>query len=179
MKLLAFAASSSRNSINAKLVQAALKIIQADLAPGAAVETLDLNDFEMPIFSVDREAADGVPAPARLFFDKISAADALLISFAEHNGSYTAAFKNVYDWSSRIDAKVFQQKPMVALATSPGGRGGATVLGVVESTTPHFGADLRGVFSLPKFYDAFDAETMTLKDPAKAAELRDALAKLF
>jgi len=55
-------------------------------------------------------------------------ADALLISYAEHNGNYSAAYKNLYDWASRIDAKVFQGKPTVVLATSPGPGGRRSTL---------------------------------------------------
>ena len=57
MKLLAFAASSSKKSINKRLVTYA-----ASLLEGADVEGLDLNDFEMPLFSVDKEEELGHPA---------------------------------------------------------------------------------------------------------------------
>jgi NAD(P)H-dependent FMN reductase len=74
----------------------------------ASTEVLDLNDFEMPLFSVDREQAGGIPDFAHQFYKKVGAADALLVSFAEHNGSYSAAYKNLFDWTSRIDNKVYQ-----------------------------------------------------------------------
>ncbi|MFT5260301.1 MAG: chromate reductase [Saprospiraceae bacterium] len=82
MKILAFAASNSRQSINKQLVTYASSVIG-----DAQVELLDLNNFEMPIYSADREAQSGVPSLAQQFFDKIGAADGLLISYAEHNGS--------------------------------------------------------------------------------------------
>ena len=50
MNVVAFAASSSTQSINKKLVTYA-----ASLLPAHNVEILDLNDFELPLFSVDRE----------------------------------------------------------------------------------------------------------------------------
>ena len=84
MRVLAFAASNSRQSINKQLVTYA-----ASLLPDTDVDILDLNDYEMPLFSVDREAIDGIPDLAQQFYAKITAADALLISYAEHNGSYT------------------------------------------------------------------------------------------
>mgnify|MGYP001803843157 CR=1 FL=1 len=82
----------------------------------------------MPIYSIDREQASGIPQQAQDFFAKIGSADALLISYAEHNGFYTAAFKNIFDWCSRVDTKVFQDKPMVILSASLGPNGGAIVL---------------------------------------------------
>ncbi len=48
------------------------------------VETIDLNDYEMPIYSIDRQNDGGIPQLAHDFFDKIGEADAVLISFAEH-----------------------------------------------------------------------------------------------
>jgi NAD(P)H-dependent FMN reductase len=59
---------------------------------------LDLNDYEMPIYSIDRETEDGIPEEAQRFYDELGAVDAILISFAEHNGAYTAAYKNIFDW---------------------------------------------------------------------------------
>ena len=44
------------------------------------------------------------------------------------------------------------------MATSPGGRGGATVLEAAKATFPRMGADLKATFSLPAFYENFSAE---------------------
>ena len=121
MKVVAFAASNSRNSINKLLVTYA-----ASLLDSWETEILELNDFELPLFSVDREAELGQPELAKLFLKKLADADAIIISFAEHNLSYSAAYKNLFDWCSRITPKVFQGKPMVLLSTSPGGHGGRT-----------------------------------------------------
>ncbi len=173
MKLLAFAASNSRESINKKLVTYA-----ASLVEGAQVEILNINDYEMPIFSVERENELGQPQLAKDFSQKISDADALLISFAEHNGSYTAAFKNLYDWTSRIDMKVYQNKPIVMLSTSPGGGGGRNVLATATSAAPHFGADLRAQLSVPSFQENFDLETNSISNPEIQAKLISALSLL-
>jgi chromate reductase len=149
-KILAFGGSSSRNSINKQLA-----IYTAGLFENATVEILDLNDYDMPVFSVDREKEDGIHPLAQEFYDKIGSVDLIVLSLAEHNGAYSAAFKNVLDWASRIDAKTFQQKPMLLLATSPGARGGASVLDIATKRFPFQGAELKGSFSLPSFYDNF------------------------
>ena len=83
---------------------------------------VDLNDFEMPIFSVDREARDGIPAPAHRFKALIREAEGVLISLAEHNGSYSVAFKNLLDWTSRIERSLWLDRPLCLMATSPGAR---------------------------------------------------------
>ncbi len=173
MKLLAFAATSSRNSINKRLVSYAASLLQQ-----AETEILDLNDFELPLFSVDREAELGHPQLAVDFLDKIKGADALMVSFAEHNGSYSAAFKSLFDWVSRIDTKVWQGKPMVLLSTSPGGRGGAGVLGTALNSAPHFGGEVRASLSIPSFNANFDSEMGELTNDALRAKLVEAVQSL-
>ena len=172
MNVLAFAASNSRQSINKQLAHYAASIVSD------TVELVDLNDYEMPIYSSDREAQDGIPELAQRLFTKIGQADAVVISFAEHNGSYTAAYKNIFDWMSRINQKVFQNKSMVLLATSPGPGGAKSVLAAATGSAPYFAADVKASFSVPSFYDNFDADTKRIKNTELDAELRAALATL-
>ena len=166
MKLVAFAASSSRASINKQLVTYA-----ANLVANADIELLDINDYEMPLFSADRELELGQPELAKSFLAKIAAADALLISFAEHNMSFTAAWKNLYDWCSRIEPKVYQGKPVVMLSTSPGGRGGANVLEAALVSAPRFGAEIRGSLAIPSFHENFDVDSGELTNAELQAKL--------
>ncbi|MFT4704274.1 MAG: chromate reductase [Bradymonadia bacterium] len=146
--------------------------------PGIEVELPDLNDFEMPIYTTDRERASGIPDDAQRFFKHIGDADALLISYAEHNGFYTAAFKNIFDWASRIDAKVFQGKPQLVLSTSPGGGGGASVLKTALDSAQWYGADVVSSLAVPRFGDNFDTESGALTDPDLGEQLGRALQRL-
>jgi chromate reductase, NAD(P)H dehydrogenase (quinone) len=152
-KIIAFGASSSKNSINKQLATYA-----ANQFENATVEILDLNDYEMPIFSVDKENENGIHELAQEFYGKIGSADFIVISFAEHNGNYSASFKNILDWVSRINPKTFQEKPVLLLATSLGARGGSSVLDIATKRFPFQGAVVKGSFSLPSFNDNFDAE---------------------
>ena len=172
MKILAFGASTSSKSINRQLAYHA-----AHRIAGGTVTELDLRDLSLPLYSIDAEEAEGIPANAQRFFDMIREHDAIVISMAEHNGSYAAGFKNLYDWSSRIDPNVWADKPMLLLATSPGGRGGQTVLESAKATFPRMGADLKASFSLPSFYDNFKAES-GVQDPALAKSLEEAIATM-
>ncbi|MEL6643800.1 MAG: NAD(P)H-dependent oxidoreductase [Pseudomonadota bacterium] len=156
MKILAFAASNSRRSINRALIDFAALRLEADILPEAEVELLDLNAFEMPIYSIDRERDSGVPQPAQDFYAKIGSADAILVSFAEHNGFVTAAWKNIFDWMSRIELTLWQGKPLVILAATPGRRAGANVLKSQELLAPHFGADFRGSLGIGTWAEAWD-----------------------
>ncbi|WP_318496023.1 NADPH-dependent FMN reductase [Photobacterium leiognathi] len=173
MKLLAFAATNSQQSINRALVTYAASQVNAD-----EVEILDLNDFEMAIYSIDRENASGIPEQAQLFFDKIGQADAILISFAEHNGTYTSAYKNIFDWASRINQKFYQQKPVIMLATSPGPGGAKNVLDTAVTSAPFFDANVVGSLSIPSFYENFDLEKQTLINEELNSQLISLVTKL-
>jgi len=168
MKIIAFAGSNSKNSINKKLV-----IYATHLFENAEVEVLDLNDYEMPLFGVDVENKIGQHPLAKAFLDKISQADILVVSLAENNGNYSVAFKNVFDWCSRINGKIFQDKPMLLMATSPGARGGATVLEIAKNAFPRFGAILKATFSLPSFNDNFDIEKGTVSNAELDSQLKE------
>lgn len=173
MNIIAFAASSSRKSINKQLVRYASTLLNK-----AKVEVLDLNDYELPLFSQDKEEELGHPQLAKDFLAKIANSDGIIISFAEHNGSYTAAYKNIFDWCSRIEPKVFSNKPMVLLATSPGARGGATVLATAVQSVPRFKGIVKASLSIPSFYDNFDADKQCLKHEELNEQLVDAVSHL-
>ena len=173
MKLLAFAASNSKKSINKQLVTYA-----ASLVDGAEVEVLDLNDYELPLFSVDKEGELGHPELAKAFMAKVAASDAVMISFAEHNGSYSAAYKNLFDWSSRLGPKVFQDKLMVLLATSPGPSGGASVLAAATGSAPYFAGQVKASLAIPSFYENFDVERGTLRNEELNTKLIEAVGQL-
>jgi NAD(P)H-dependent FMN reductase len=166
MKVIAFAASSSKKSINKQLVSYA-----AGLLEDAQVEILDINDYELPLFSQDKEAELGQPSLAKEFLSKIGDNDAVIISFAEHNGSYTAAYKNLFDWASRINPKVFQNKPMVFLSTSPGPGGAASVLAAAKASASYFDGDLKASLSIPSFYENFNVELGMIKNNELKAQL--------
>lgn len=168
--IVAFGASSSRTSINQKLAKWA-----GDQMEGVEITLLDLNDFEMPIYSMDREQADGIPALAKTFKEHISNADGILISFAEHNGSYSAAFKNVLDWMSRIGRPIWSDKPMFLMGSSPGGRGAASVLETATKSFPHQGGKVVASFSLPSFNQNFNEESGII-DPSLLEGFQEQLA---
>ncbi|MCP4139649.1 MAG: NAD(P)H-dependent oxidoreductase [Chloroflexi bacterium] len=179
MKILAFAASSSRKSINKALVAYAANLLKAEIIKNAEVEIIDMNDFETALYSIDREKESGIPERVQKFYKKIGAADALLISYAEHNGYYTAVFKNLLDWTSRIDRKIYQGKPAVLLSTSPGSRGARRVLEVAKKTASSLGMDMKADLSVPHFNDNFDRAAGKITNTNIKATLNAALATLI
>ncbi len=152
MRILGFGGSNSSKSINRELVRFAASYFQEH-----EVEILDLNDYEMPIYKMDRERDNGIPQLAFDFARKIDGCDLLIVSLAENNGAYSAAFKNIFDWVSRIvGRKAFGEKPMLLMATSPGSRGGASVLEIAKTRMPRSGGNVLETFSLPNFNENFE-----------------------
>lgn len=149
MNILAFAATNSSTSINLQLVKSVTSQFEEH-----NVNILDINDYEMPIYSQDRNNA-GVPQQALDFNEAIKNADAIIIGLAEHNGTFSTAFKNIFDWGSRVEKNFFLNKPMMLLSTSPGPRGGQSVMESASSIFPYFGGNIKAQFSLPSFQDNF------------------------
>ncbi len=145
-KIIAFAGSNSKNSINKQFA-----IYASSLVDNVEVTILDLNDFELPIYGIDYETENGIPDNAHKFLELIKNSDGIILSLAEHNGAYATVFKNIFDWMSRIDGKLWSEKPMLLMATSPGGRGGATVLEIAKGRFPFMGGNIVSHFSLPSF----------------------------
>ena len=174
-RILALGTSMNSRSINRKLASYA-----ASLVVDNHVEALTPADFPLPLYSQDLERASGIPKAAHDFLAAIASADALVISFAEHNGSYTAAFKNLFDWASRAERKVFQNKPVLLLSTSPGGGGGKTVLAQANAMMPHFDGVVVGALSIPRAGQNLDVETGRVVDAVlhnRLLDLAEALAE--
>lgn len=149
-KIIAFAGSNSSKSINKRLVTSTLKAFTEH-----SVKFLDLNDFEMPIYSYDREQKDGIPEKAIAFREQMASSDAIICSLAEHNGNFSAALKNILDWCSRVDANIFNNKPMLLMSTSPSKFGGKKVMDIAKVSYLKFGANIVETFSLPHFNKNF------------------------
>lgn len=159
MKILAFGASNSLNSINKNFA-----FYTASLFKKASIELLDLNEFECAIYSPQRQK-QGFPIEVIRFVEKLEEADLIIISFAEYNGSYTTAFKNIFDWISTYKSGTFENCHFLLMATSTGPRGGATVLESAINRFPRHGATILGSFNLPSYHDNYCKETNSLREP--------------
>lgn len=165
--ILTIGGSSSKNSINKKLAE-----YSGSLLENVEVVNIDLNDFEMPLFSVDVEAEKGYSKATTDLNEKFNKTDGFIISLAEHNGAYSTAFKNTLDWLSRIQGKVWRNKPMLLLSASPGIRGGKSVLDIASGKFPFMGANIIGNMTFPLFNENFKGGEIV------NAELKDILIKL-
>lgn len=156
-KVIAFGASNSPSSINKKLA-----VFTANQLKDVVVSILDLNDFELPVYSPALERDSGVPDEAKAFATHIKNCDGIVVSLAEYNGLHTSAFKNLWDWMSRIPMEkpmnIWGNKPMFLLSTSPSKRPTSNVLRVSKELFPHFGANIITDFHLPSFNHFFNKE---------------------
>ncbi len=170
MKILAFSTSGSSTSINKQLL---LNVL--DHFNSGDIELADLNDYDLPIYTADKEVKNGIPEKVYEFQNKIDEADLIIMAMAEHNGAYTVLFKNLFDWMTRIpERKTFPDKKMFLLSTSPGPMGGKISLDIAAKRFPYHGANILATFSLPSFYQNFK-EGEGITDQA----LRDELHKII
>lgn len=100
MKVLVFAASLRKASINKKLASLIATKLEA---LGCEVDhEKDFHAFDMPYYDGDIEDAEGLPPGAVHFVDRIKAADGMVIVMPEYNHSIPGSLKNAIDWMSRV-----------------------------------------------------------------------------
>jgi NAD(P)H-dependent FMN reductase len=176
MKILLFAGSLRRDSLNKKFAREAARLLSA--LPGVETEFVDLQPLAVPVYDGDVEAAIGVPAGVHEFARKIAAADALVLSTPEYNGSIPGVLKNTIDWLSRLKPVSVSGKPLLLLAASPGALGGIRSLWHTRQPLEVLGAHVfPEMMGLPLAHEAFDASG-ALKD-AKTAERLAGLLERF
>jgi len=170
-RILSIGTTNHRISINKQLSDFATSFLQ-----DVEADHVDMIPYEMPLFGSDRQEEEGIPERANQFRDMMSIYDGFIVGLAEHNGAYTAVFKNLIDWLSVMEGKVWQQKPVFLMSASPGPRGAISVLGMAENYFPHMGAKVTGTYSLGGFNENFDALKGVVNDE-KLEELKEKVAE--
>ncbi|MBT1450898.1 NAD(P)H-dependent oxidoreductase [Glaciecola sp. XM2] len=146
-KILAFSGSGRKHSYNFAALKAAA---QGAIDAGAEVTIVDMSEFaDIPIFTEDLEAEQGMPEKAKAFKELLKSHDAFLIASPEYNSGYSALFKNVIDWASRKEdgekpLEAFKGKSAALIAASPGGLGGIRVLVPVRLLLSNIGINVLG-----------------------------------
>lgn len=176
MKVLVFAASLRKASLNRKFAALAAGLLERD--PSLQIDHADYRDFEMPPYDGDLEEASGLPSGSREFINRIQQAGAIVISTPEYNGSIPGTLKNAIDWASRAKPNPLDKKPVLLLGASPGALG--AVRGLWHTRVP---LEALGAFVYPqmhglsKAHEAFD-DAGQLRD-SKAAEQLMTLLQTF
>lgn len=177
-RILAFAGSTRKASLNKKLVNVAAKSAEA---AGAVVTVIDLADFPMPIFDQDYEAEHGMPENATKLKQLFKDHNGLLIASPEYNSSLSAVLKNAIDWVSRRAEgepmkAAFLGKTAAIMAASPGGLGGIRGLVHLRSILQNIGIlVMPNQITLSEAHNAFNDDG-SLKEERKQESI-DALAK--
>lgn len=179
-KILAFAGSARRDSFNKKLIR-----IAADGAreAGAEVTLIELEDYPLPLFNQDEEAAAGLPPNGRKLKDLFLSHHGLLIASPEYNSSITALLKNTIDWVSRpVEGEAplacYTDKTAVLMSASPGALGGLRGLVHVRAILGNIGVVvLPATHSVSAAYQAFGPDG-SLLDAKQQAQVRQLGAKL-
>lgn len=155
LRILAFAGSARRESLNRKFLAVA---VQAAREAGAEVTLVDLNDYALPLYHGDLEDASGLPENAAKLVALIAAHDALLIASPEYNSMFTPLLKNTIDWCTRADDDPFPGKRAAVISASPGAFGGVRSLVLVQQLLLKLGCHvIPGQTALPNAGKAFDA----------------------
>ena len=169
MKFLVFAGSLRADSCNKKFAREAARLLQE---AGHDAEFLDLKDYPMPPYDGDIESASGIPEATHALGKKIAAADALVLSTPEYNGSIPGILKNVVDWLSRDKPMALADKHLLLLAASPGALGGVRSLWHTRQPFEVLGVHVfPGMMGLPNAYNMFD-EQGRLKEEKPLAQLK-------
>ena len=165
-KVLAFAGSARRDSLNKKLARAAAERARQ---AGLDVTWIDLRDYPMPLYDGDLEAEQGIPENARKLRTMLDEHLGLIVVSPEYNSFITPLMKNTLDWISRRDGDIdglasFRNKVALVMSASPGGFGGMRSLALTRQLLSHLGVTvLPDQLALPRAHEAFD-DTGALKD---------------
>lgn len=186
-RILAFAGSTRKDSLNKKLLPIAAA---GALAAGADVTVVDLRDYPMPLYDGDLEEAEGQPANAAAFKQLLIEHDGLLIASPEYNTSVTAVLKNTIDWVSRpVPGEprlvAFQGKTAALMSAAAGVFGGLRSLVHLRSILGNIGVlVIPDQVTLPQAVNAFEPdgalrdENMKKRVERLGASLADMLHKL-
>lgn len=151
MHCLLIAASHRPGSLNRKLVNLAMPLLEAE---GFAVESPDYKEFDLPLFNDDERERGIIPDRCLQLAKRFEAVDALVISSPEYNWSYPGSLKNLIDWLSHFSPSPLAKKPVLLMSATPSKRGG--VLGLEHLKSP---LESQGMFIYPSSLLLSEAHT--------------------
>jgi chromate reductase len=115
IRILGISGSLRRGSHNTSL----LRVAARSLPPGVELEIYD-RLAELPHYNEDLDV-DPVPEPVNSLRAAIAAADGVLVSTPEYNGSLPGLLKNAIDWASRpFPDNAVRGKPVAVMGASTG-----------------------------------------------------------
>jgi len=153
-RILAFAGSARRDSLNKKLLAA---VVAATRAAGAEVTVVDFKDLPIPLYEGDLEEAGGIPANALKLIDLIRQHGGVLVASPEYNSQVTPLLKNALDWCTRADENPLEGKVAAVVSASPGMFGGVRSMTLCRQLLLHLGCHVVPTQCIvPQAHKAFD-----------------------
>lgn len=173
-KILAFAGSTRTDSFNKKLIRIA---VSGASDAGADVTTIDLRDFQMPLYDGDLEQNEGLPQNVQKLKELMLSHQGFLISAPEYNSSITGVLKNTIDWTSRQSENetplaCYKGKVAGIMSASPGGLGGLRGLVHVRAILENMGVlVIPEQIAVSAAHEAFDVDN-SLKDKRQEEKVK-------
>ena len=169
MKIIAINLSNSPHSINLTFLTEITNYLEG--------EVVDFSEIDFPMFRVDIDT----PKNLQPLCDKIAAADLVIFSTPEYNGTFSPFGKNVLDWISTrgtfnkgIKQTPLSGKPTLLTAVAPGSLGGVRSLMSVSTVLLELGCVVVKSFATTGGYNA---DTYDYGDAFAVADSAIALAK--
>jgi chromate reductase len=123
MNIVLVSGSVRTDSANSAVLRAAAAHLAEADVPGSPVAAVTASVGDVPLYSEDVED-EGWPQPVQELRDVVAAADALIISTPEYNGSMPGGLKNALDWLSRpYGASMLEGKLVATVSASPSPHG--------------------------------------------------------
>jgi len=173
-RILAISGSLRRASHNTALLRAA----SADAPEGVDVELFEGLE-RVPPYNEDHDT-DDVPTEVARLREEIGAADAVLFSTPEYNGTMPGQLKQVVDWASRPhgQASSLWGKPVAVIGASVTDYGAIWAQDHLRKALGIAGGRvLDAELVVPKAHDHFDADGK-LSDDEMREQLNDLVVKL-
>jgi chromate reductase len=154
VRFLVFSASLRADSFNTRLARLVARTMEAG---AGTVDLASMREFDAPSFDGDVETAEGLPAGAIAFGQRLEAADGFVIVSPEYNASMPGVLKNAIDWVSRARPQPFNERHGLLMSASPSMTGGNRGLWALRVPLEHLGARVYpDMFSLAQAHHALD-----------------------
>jgi chromate reductase len=154
MRILVVSGSLRRGSHNTQLLRAAV-----EAAPDGVEVELWQGLADLPLYDQDLESTEPVESVRRLR-DEWGAADAILFSTPEYNGSVPGGLKNAVDWASRpVREAALTNKTVSVIGASTGQFGAMWAQADLRKILGTAGARVVGdELPVSRAHEKFDAE---------------------
>jgi len=130
--ILGISGSLRKESVNTKLVQEAVRLLEPT--------HFTIADLNLPLYNGDDEDRDGLPDAVIRLADQIEAADGIVLSTPEYNAAIPGVLKNALDWVSRKKPNPWADKPVALMSAAAGRAGGLRGQTMLRTVMTPFGA---------------------------------------